>query len=256
MKPEHIWMNSQHFDFSKVKRCLFVAPHPDDNEIGAGGFIRYLLDNKREVYTLVVTDGRLGGISEKESPEVIVPIRSAELQAAVAVLGVTGCEQLSLPDGLPVTDEQLIAAVTEAIRRIKPDLVVTVDPHMRYECHPDHIRVGKAVSTAVILSGLPYYPEKGGPHECHHCMGIGYYFTDKPTHALDISEYLDIKQKSLECYESQLDKKNIDVILAYSEGQAGLPYAETFCLLDTSMLHCLVPRWDSNIAVLPKRLAE
>lgn len=238
------------FDFQPVKRCLFVAPHPDDNEIGAGGLIRYLLDLGKEVYTLVVTDGRLGGSSAEQTPERMAEIRRQETKAAAEALGVTGCLQLGFPDGLPVSDDVLTAALIGAIRSVKPDLVMTVDPHMRYECHPDHLRVGMAASTASMLSGLMYYPD-GTPHETHTCMGIGYYFTDKPTHALDIRQYLKVKRRALECYESQLDAESICYILGDDEDTNTHPRMETFCMLNTSMIHCVVPHPSDTVIVLP-----
>ena len=45
-------------DLSKAKRVLFVQPHPDDNQIGAGGTIAWLRSLGVEVYELTVTDDR------------------------------------------------------------------------------------------------------------------------------------------------------------------------------------------------------
>ena len=38
-----------------VRRALFIQPHPDDNEIGAGGTMAYLLSRGAEVFGLTVT---------------------------------------------------------------------------------------------------------------------------------------------------------------------------------------------------------
>ena len=45
-------------DLSKAKRVLFVQPHPDDNQIGAGGTMAWLISLGVEVYELTVTDDR------------------------------------------------------------------------------------------------------------------------------------------------------------------------------------------------------
>ena len=45
-------------DLSKAQRVLFVQPHPDDNQIGAGGTMAWLKSLGVEVYELTVTDDR------------------------------------------------------------------------------------------------------------------------------------------------------------------------------------------------------
>ncbi|MFB4166873.1 PIG-L deacetylase family protein [Virgibacillus sp. JSM 102003] len=43
-----------------MKRTLFIQPHPDDNDIGAGATIAKLVDKGVEVHYLTVTDGGSG----------------------------------------------------------------------------------------------------------------------------------------------------------------------------------------------------
>ena len=45
-------------DLSKANRVLFVQPHPDDNQIGAGGTIAWLVSLGVEVWELTVLDDR------------------------------------------------------------------------------------------------------------------------------------------------------------------------------------------------------
>ena len=42
-----------------VKKALFIQPHPDDNQIGAGGTIARLVASGAEVYELTVLDDRI-----------------------------------------------------------------------------------------------------------------------------------------------------------------------------------------------------
>lgn len=51
----------------EIKSALFIQPHPDDNEIGAGGTIAYLTQKGIPVYGLTVTEGRGG--SQTIEPE-------------------------------------------------------------------------------------------------------------------------------------------------------------------------------------------
>lgn len=249
------WSNPWHFDLKQVKRCLFVAPHPDDNEIGAGGLMRYLVENGREVYTLTVTDGRLGGRLPEHSTTLLPAIRKREVTAAGDVIGVTGCVFLDIPDGIPISDDALIAAIAQAVRDTKPDLLITVDPTMRNECHPDHLRVGRAASAAALLCGLENFPEANAPHTSHNCIGIGYYFTDRPTHLLEITDYIKLKECALLCHKSQMTEEQLELIRAYSSDISDLPYAESFCFFSTQMAHCLVPLYNTvTPIVLPKTM--
>ncbi|QIK69236.1 hypothetical protein G7062_02555 [Erysipelothrix sp. HDW6C] len=52
-------MNTPKFD--DITSALFIQPHPDDNEIGAGGMMAKLVDKGIPVYSLTVTKGD-GGV--------------------------------------------------------------------------------------------------------------------------------------------------------------------------------------------------
>src|SRR5579875_2391892 len=55
-----------------VKSVLCVQPHPDDNEVGAGGTLARLAANGCLVYYVTVTDGRYGGSESAVSAEALV----------------------------------------------------------------------------------------------------------------------------------------------------------------------------------------
>ncbi len=64
-------MNTPKFD--DITSALFIQPHPDDNEIGAGGMMAKLVDKGIPVYSLTVTKG--DGGSDVYSPEELAEIR-------------------------------------------------------------------------------------------------------------------------------------------------------------------------------------
>ena len=74
-------------DLESCKRILCIQPHPDDNEIGAGGTIAKLADKGCEIFYLTATDGRLGTSDPSISPLDLIKTRDAELKAAAGVLG-------------------------------------------------------------------------------------------------------------------------------------------------------------------------
>ena len=65
-------------EIEKCERFLFIGPHPDDIEIGAGATAAKLAAMGKAVCFLVCTDGRYG--SETVPPEELIPLRRAEAQ--------------------------------------------------------------------------------------------------------------------------------------------------------------------------------
>jgi len=87
------------------------------------------------------------------TPELAGPLREAEERAAAAVVGVDGVEFLGLPDGMLEYGLVLRRAITAAIRRHRPEVVISLNQHDSFGPgalnQPDHIAVGKAVIDAV-----------------------------------------------------------------------------------------------------------
>lgn len=54
------------------ERCLFIGPHPDDIEIGAGATAAKLAESGKAVAFLCCIDGRYGSASVP--PEELIPI--------------------------------------------------------------------------------------------------------------------------------------------------------------------------------------
>jgi LmbE family N-acetylglucosaminyl deacetylase len=80
--------------------------------------------------------------------------REAELRDACRVLGVAGVELLDYEDGmLPWTDSgALDADIRRAIRRFRPEIVITFDADGLY-WHPDHIALHERTTAAVAAMG-------------------------------------------------------------------------------------------------------
>ena len=94
------------------QRYLFIGPHPDDIEIGAGATAAKLRAMGKQVCFLICTDGRYGdgsapaGISREE----LVALRRRESLASARALGVEDVRFLNLSDGGFYTREQLLHA--------------------------------------------------------------------------------------------------------------------------------------------------
>src|SRR5690625_725286 len=91
----------------KMKRALFIQPHPDDNEIGAGATIAKLTSMGTEVHYLTVTNGGSGCNDNSLSTREIIDLRKREQREAGRLLGVTNFHWLDFPDGHLYDNEEL-----------------------------------------------------------------------------------------------------------------------------------------------------
>lgn len=83
-----------------LDRFLFVGPHPDDLEIGAGATAAKLAAQGKKVCFLICMDGRFGdGASNGVKGDALAALRMEEARKSAAVLGVTDVRFLNLCDG-------------------------------------------------------------------------------------------------------------------------------------------------------------
>jgi LmbE family N-acetylglucosaminyl deacetylase len=117
---------------------VVVAPHPDDETLGAGGLIHtWAARHELPVLIVSVTDG------EAACPEIpdLATVRRAELEAAQCELATRNIEliHLRIPDGRVEQHERELAA---ALRDITPDRATIVAP-FEEDGHPDHDATGR-----------------------------------------------------------------------------------------------------------------
>ncbi len=107
--------------------ALAVVAHPDDMEYGASGAVARWTDQGKTVAYALVTAGEAG--IDGLAPEEAGPLRAEEQRAACAAVGVTDLEILDHPDGTLVYGLDLRRSIAAAIRRVQPDLVITLNHH-------------------------------------------------------------------------------------------------------------------------------
>ena len=225
-----------------IKRALFIQPHPDDNEIGAGGTIAWLRAHGAEVYALTVTDDRLD--CDRTLFENNLSLRQRETLAAAECLGVQHAGFLGFSDKAEASAEEIAAKIVPIIRALRPDAVFSVDPTLTNECHRDHIKVGWAVRYAVMDAVCDFYPRL--PDNARHpdtwqVSVLGQYFTAEPNTLLDIGPFWDDKLQAMNCHRSQMDPSLLLALDAQSRwfGQkAGTERAEALKLYSFLQLHC------------------
>ncbi len=122
-------------------RVVVVAPHPDDEVLGAGGALASLAARGARLLLVAVTDGEA---SDPERAEELRRVRPLESARAAAVLGTTPSvsHALKLPDG-DVRADHVEAALDSLLG--PGDLVLAPWAH---DGHPDHDQVGMAAARA------------------------------------------------------------------------------------------------------------
>lgn len=131
-------------------RALVIIAHPDDAEFGSAGTIARWVEAGTEVSYLVVTDGASGSADPEMTRERLVAMRVEEQRAACKELGVTHVEFLGYRDGYLESSIEARRKVAAAIRRHRPEVILTLNPDVRWSSwgsinHPDHRAVGDLV---------------------------------------------------------------------------------------------------------------
>ena len=133
------------------ERALCVVAHPDDLEFGAAAAIARWTDQGKHIVYCMVTSGEAGidALPPVESKRV----REAEQVASAAEVGVETVEFLGFPDGVLEYGVPLRRAICAAVRRHRPDIVITGNLRDTWGGTSlntaDHIAVGRAVLDAV-----------------------------------------------------------------------------------------------------------
>lgn len=186
-------------------RVLVVAPHADDETVGAGGTIARHVREGDEVMVAVMT-GPGPGRHPVLPHETWGTVR-AEAAKAAQVLGVAEFVFRELPAVL-VPDQPVWEVNREAagvLEQYAPDVLYVPFP---FDLHLDHRAIFYAFSvawrpTTEVGRGVRAIYAYETPSETHwNPAYLEPGFT--PNVFVDISEDLDVKLRALACYESQL----------------------------------------------------
>ncbi|MFI5859909.1 PIG-L deacetylase family protein [Streptomyces sp. NPDC051546] len=189
------------------QRALAVVAHPDDLEYGCAAAIADWTDGGREVVYLLATRGEAG--IDTIDPETCAPLREAEQRASAAVVGVPTVEFLDHRDGVLEYGPELRRDIAAAIRRHRPELVITMNHRDTwggaegggYWNTPDHKAVGRAALDAAGDAGNRWiFPElltEQGLEPWNGVRWVAVSGTTTPTHAADAGPGLERSVKSL-----------------------------------------------------------
>ncbi len=196
---------------------LYVFPHPDDESFGPAPMLVRQRREGHAVHLLTLTRGEATSQRHKYgySKAEMGAVRSDEMQHVAEALDLSSLTVLDFPDGgLATLDPRALeAAITEHIRAVQPDVVVTYAVH-GISGHPDHL-VAHAVVKRVFCAlrdepnavpqrlGLFTLPDVDDPDRPEH-------LNTSPVDAIDVVAAFDADdlaraEEALACYETYQD---------------------------------------------------
>jgi LmbE family N-acetylglucosaminyl deacetylase len=191
-----------------VAAILAFHAHPDDVETLAAGTLAWLAAQGHRVAIVTATAGDCG--STLHSPEETARIRQGEAAAAAALIG-ADYRCAGLGDLAVFNDDPSRRRVTELIRWVRPDIVITAAPA---DYHPDHEAVSVLVRDACFAASAPNY--RTGPSPALEVIPH-LYFADPiggrdrdgqpvaPQFAVDISPVFETKRAMMAAHASQAE---------------------------------------------------
>ena len=196
--------------------ALVVVAHPDDIEYGAASAVSKWTSEGKAVVYLLVTRGEAGidGMHPDETREV----RTREEIEGAAVVGVETVEFLDYKDGIVEYGLPLRRDIARAIRKHKPEVMVTGNLEMRFgqglANQADHRAVGLAALDAARDSGNRWiFPEllDEGLEPWNGVKMLLISGSPNPTHAVDVGDHIYKGVESLEKHAAYLNGLSQDV---------------------------------------------
>ncbi|UCC44071.1 MAG: PIG-L family deacetylase [Candidatus Zixiibacteriota bacterium] len=171
---------------------LVVTAHHDDLELGCGGTVARLLDEKHQVISLVMTHS---GYRSADGKSVRTSdVAAVEAQSASRTLGYESvCHDEDTFD-MPVSDSN-ICKILDAIQEYKIDTIFT---HWHGDTHPPHRR-----TNTMVMQACRKVPRVLG-------FAVNWYtgeqsFSPRLFVSIDDSQW-ERKIKALQCYESEYQR--------------------------------------------------
>lgn len=156
---ERTWLGSERLrtlpalQVATPRRLVVVAPHPDDEVLGAGGMLQCMRRLGVEIAVVAVTDGEGSHPDSTACGIDIASLRGRESMAALHRLGCgrTSVTRLGLPDGAVANE---IPRLTSALSGQLGPADLCLAP-WRSDGHPDHDATGRATLAAARMTNTP-----------------------------------------------------------------------------------------------------
>ena len=195
----------------KNKKVLILAAHPDDETIGCGGTISYLLKNNCEVNVIFFTDG----ISSRNTSKKEKKKRHSNLQKVVKLMKFKIQKKFNFKDNALDASPLLsiVKKLETEIKKFKPEIVFT---HFFDDLNIDHKLVYQATMTACRPSANSTV-KKIFSYEVPSATDWSLNASFKPNFFVCIDRFLKKKVTALKLYGTEMKNyphpRNIESIL-------------------------------------------
>lgn len=222
-----------------MEKILVVAAHPDDEILGCGGTIKRLIDEGKEAYSLILSDGttsRYHNLTEAVFDEINNRLRDS--QSAAKIIGYKELFFCQFTDNSfdkgPLLD--IVKAIEKYLDFLKPSILFT---HHYGDLNIDHQITFQAVQTA----SRPMINSVVKEIYCFETFSATEWsFIDKdkfvPNYFVNIEDTLKDKLEAMKCYDSELRQfphprslEGIETAARRWGSVIGCKYAEAFQLL-------------------------
>jgi N-acetylglucosamine malate deacetylase 1 len=176
-----------------IADVLAIAAHRDDVEQTCGGTLLRMKSIGVRTAILDLTRGEAGTRGTAED-------RASEAAAAARILGVEWREALDIPDGRVENTWENRLKIVEALRRVRPRVVIL--PYWTGR-HPDHYTASTVGYEACFLSGLAKIDTGTAPHRPFKIVYASLYADVRPGFVVDITPFIEDRHRALMAYQSQ-----------------------------------------------------
>lgn len=215
-------------------KAIIIAPHPDDEVLGAGGTLLRYKNEGVSIAWIIVTTINSNSDADKEKSKT----RTEEINKINQLFGFDQKFELNFPttqlDQIPMSD--LVSAISNTFREFEPEEVFVPHPS---DIHTDHRTVFDAVASCTKWFRYPSIKRVLAYEtlsETDFNLGISPVF--RPNVFVNIENHLNDKLRAMEIYESEIGKfpfprsqEAIRALATLRGAASGFKAAEAFELL-------------------------
>lgn len=208
---------------------MIIAPHPDDETLGAGGMLAKFSELGHETFVLTISGHLPPLYLEKDFRKT-----KAEALKAYNILGVKKSKFLKIPATYVGQEpiHKLNSLIYNEIDKFQPTIVLSPYPdrHIDHKLIFDSVMVAsRPVGAGKKIKVLAAYETLSETH--WNAPYIEPNFT--PNWVIDISENMTKKIEALKCYKSQIPEfpgprsiKSVEALAVFRGTQAGFKFGE------------------------------
>lgn len=217
-----------------MKNVIVIAPHPDDETLGAGGTILRHIAHGDQVHWVIVTSPRINEIYD----QTFLLRRSQEIEEVAKNYELASTIRMNLPamelDNYPKAG--IVTAFSSLLDKIKPEIAYIP---FYGDIHSDHRVIHQAFISASKIFRAPYLKrilmmeiisETDNPIPESNSF--------KSQCFVDIGPYVEKKNQIMQIYASELGDhpfprslENLKALAHYRGSMCGVDYAESFMLV-------------------------